>query len=129
MPRIPRVPKEESTASSSSGTGDFSSLFNTYPRHFKGDNCDMQIGSSGAMSYVINGRCHYPHITVGNEDVSRSGFHVSIGKGKHIFFKSTTTFPYCEPVVFDRVSTAELWSVFNYSKEFAMELQAYRESI
>ena len=129
MPRIPRVSKEESTASSSSGTGDSSSLFNTYPRHFKGDKCDMQIGSRGALSYMRSGHCHYPHITVGDEDVRRSGFHVSLEKGKHIFFKSTTTFPYCEPVVYDRVSMEQLWGIFNYSKEFAMELKEYRESL
>ena len=89
----------------------------------------MQIGLRGALSYVNNGNIHYPHVTVGHEDVGRSGFHVTLDKGKHIFFKSTTTFPFCEPVVYDRVSMEQLWGIFNYSKEFAMELKEYRDNM
>ena len=105
-----------------------SSPFNSYPRHFKGDKCDMQFGNRGALSY-LHDSVHYPHITIGHEDLKRDGFHVTLNKGKHIFFKATKCFPYCEPVIYDRVSMKELWSIFNYSNEFALELKNYRDKL
>ena len=86
----------------------------------------MDRGDSGAVSYVIRRNIHYPHITVGNDDLKTRGFHVTLSKGKHIFFKATESYPFCCPVIYDRVSMEELWSIFNYAKEYAMELNDHR---
>ena len=91
--------------------------------------CDAHIGNGGALSYVTKGHVHYPHITVGDEDLRQDGFHVTLFKNKHVFFQLTPTYPFCRPIVYDRVNGEELWSVFNYAKEFAVQLREYRNFI
>ena len=100
--------------------------FSSYPTYYKGDDCFRQFGLRGSISYIIQGRVHYPHITVGDDDLQHGGFHVTISKRRHVFFKSTNSFPFCSPVLYDRVTMDDLWEIFNYAKEFAAELRAYR---
>ena len=102
------------------------SKFEKYPRYFRGDGCSANLGRNGSMSYVIKGCAHFPHISVGDEDIRRDGFHVTVEKGQHIFFRLLRNYPYCCPVVYDRVSIEALWCISNYAKEFAMELLTLR---
>ena len=81
---------------------------------------------------VVNfpGHAHYPHISVGRDDRKNNcGFHVTVARGKRIFFKTSRNFPYCTPAIYDRVGVSELWEIFNYAKEFAVELQRFRKRV
>lgn len=102
-------------------------IFNSYPHFFKGDKCNYTIGSSGALSYLEKGSPHYPHISVGHDDLKNNfGFHVTLSRGIHIFFKYLNHFPFCSPAKYDRVSIEELWDISHYANEFAAELKLYR---
>ena len=98
-----------------------------YPSFFEGDGCASTFGSSGAMSYLLNGSVHYPHISIGNDDFKNNfGFHVTLSRGKHIFFKPLSTYPFCKPTLYDRVTAKELKDSLRYAREFALELHYFR---
>ena len=100
--------------------------FKKYPAYFDGDKCHSHCGDRGSMSYVLKSQVHYPHISVGDEDIKRDGFHITIAKGKHIFFKAQDKYPFCRPEVYDRVTMDELWGIHNYARQYATELKEYR---
>ena len=82
-------------------------------------------GKTRMFSYIKMRKCHYPHISFGDEDKQNNfGFHITIQYKKHVFFKYIKSYPYCKAVKYD--DATDVKNIIRYAYKFASELHNLR---